>query len=151
MLLALLSATGPEVDPGIAFDVAKWVAASASAAVATYYAMKAKVDAQGREIVDLKAWREKQETAAKEARQEAERQQEAWWREVDALAKGMAALDKTCSNATTETRALLQALKERVDLHSTTTVTSLAGVVKNYNDMLIETVEVVRQIRTAKG
>lgn len=142
-----LSATDPAVDPGLILDAVKWLGGAAAAAVAAWFAMKARQDTHARQIAELEEWREKQETAAKEAREEAERQREAWWKVVDALKDTITTLDKTCSNATTETRALLQSLKERVDLHSTTTVSSLAGVVKNYNDMLHESVEALRQMR----
>jgi len=92
---------------------------------------------------------EKREEAAKDER---ERQQEAWWKKVDANSAQIADLDKVCSNAITELRTMMRDLKERVDLHSGSNVANLAGIVRNYNDMLSQTMETLREaLREARS
>ena len=77
------------------------------------------------DVADLKKWREEEGKLAREERAERERQQEAWWDVVDKLDRRISDLDKTCSNATTRLESKVESLTGRVDLHSTTTVTSL--------------------------
>ena len=91
---------------------------------------------------------EKREEAAKDER---ERQQEAWWKRVDANSAQIADLDKVCSNATTELRTMMRDLKERVDLHSASNVANLAGIVRNYNDMIIQTLDTMRETLRAEA
>ena len=91
---------------------------------------------------------EKREESAKDER---ERQQEAWWKRVDSNSAQIADLDKVCSNATTELRTMMRDLKERVDLHSASNVANLAGIVRNYNDMIIQTLDTMRETLRAEA
>jgi hypothetical protein len=91
---------------------------------------------------------EKREEAAKTER---ERQQNAWWEKTEANGVQIAELDKTCSNATTELRTMMKDLKERVDLHSASNVANLAGIVRNYNDMIIQTLDTMRETLRAEA
>jgi hypothetical protein len=96
-------------------------------------------------VSDLEIARDKREKIDEALKLECERQQKAWWDELDSQGKLIAELDKTCSNATTEIRTSMKDLKERVDLHSASNVTNLAGVVRNYNDMLVQTLDSMRE------
>jgi len=103
-------------------------------------------------VADLEKREEKRERADEAAKQEAERQQKAWWEETDSAKERISEIDKICSNATTELRTMMRDLKERVDLHSGSNVANLAGIVRNYNDMLSQTMETLREaLREARS
>lgn len=97
-----------------------------------------------KDVADLKQWKREQEEVAKGEQREAERQRQAWWETVDELRAQIAALDKVCATSTAELRSQVGALEHRVDLHSGSNVANLAGVVKNYNEMLIQTLDTMR-------
>ena len=85
-------------------------------------------------------------------RAETERQRQAWWDELDAAKQRLSDLDKVCSNATTELRTTMRDLKERVDLHSGSNVANLAGLVRNYTEMLVQTLDTLREtLREARS
>lgn len=96
-------------------------------------------------VLDLEVWRAKREVADEAARLERERQQEAWWREVDGLRKELGVLDKTCAVSTGNLSTRVDDLTSRVNLHTSTNLSAIIGLVKNYNEMLEEAVNFVRE------
>jgi hypothetical protein len=96
-------------------------------------------------VLDLEVWRAKRESADEAVRLERERQQEAWWKEVDASKAEVARLDKTCAVATGNLSTRVDDLTGRVNLHTTTNLSAIIGLVKNYNEMLEEAVNSLRE------
>lgn len=104
-------------------------------------------------VTDLEVAKSKRELADEAARIEAERQREAWWEAIEELRKTSAALDKACAVATGNLATSVAGLTNRVDLHTTTNLSAIIGLVKNYNEMLEESVAALRSavelLRTA--
>lgn len=106
-----------------------------------------------RDIADLKEWKANEAKAEEAARLERERQQSAWWDRIGEIKKALADLDRACSNATVELRTKIAGLEHRVDTHSGSNVANLAGIVRNYNDMLVQTLDTLKEAlrQAAKG
>ena len=84
-------------------------------------------------------------------RDEYERQREVWWEKVDKLKEEIGALDKACAVATGSLITSVNALTARVDLHTSTNLSAIIGLVKNYNEMLEEAVSAIKDaLREAK-
>jgi hypothetical protein len=96
---------------------------------------------------------QKRVTDLEVAKSKRELAEEAWWEAIEELRKTSAALDKACAVATGNLATSVAGLTNRVDLHTTTNLSAIIGLVKNYNEMLEESVAALRSavelLRTA--